>query len=206
MLRLYDFLESGNGYKARLLLAHLQLDYELVELDILKGETRTAEFLAKNPNGKIPLLELEDGTFLSESNAILYHLSQGTPYWPGDPLVQAQVLQWMFFEQHNHEPTIAEARFWLHFLEMTDERQVQLAQKQEAGRAVLKLMEDHLSHRAFIVGDSYTIADISLYAYTHVADEGGFNLGDYPGVGAWLERIAGQPRHVLITDRPAAKN
>ena len=204
MLRLYDFLESGNGYKARLLLAHLQLDYELVELDILKGETRTAEFLAKNPNGRIPLLELEDGTFLSESNAILYHLSQGTPNWPGDPLAQAQVLQWMFFEQYNHEPTIAVARFWLHFLEMTDERRAQLVQKQEAGRAVLKLMEDHLSDRTFIVGDSYTIADVSLYAYTHVADEGGFNLGDYPAVGAWLERVTGQLRHVLITDRPAA--
>ena len=133
MLRLYDFLESGNGYKVRLLLAQLALAYEFIELDILKGETRTAEFLARNPNGKIPLLELEDGTFLSESNAILYHLSQGTPYWPGNPLAQARVLQWMFLEQHNHEPTIAEARFWLHFLEMTDERQVQLAQKAGSG-------------------------------------------------------------------------
>ena len=205
MLRLYDFLESGNGYKVRLLLAHLELAYELIERDILKGETRTPEFLAKNPNGKIPLLELEDGTFLSESNAILFHLSQGTPYWPEEPLAQAQVMQWMFFEQHKHEPAIAEARFWLHFLEMTDERQSQLAQKQEAGRAVLRLMEDHLSDRRFIVGDSYTIADISLYAYTHVADEGGFNLDDYPAVMTWLEQVAGQPRHVLITDRPAAK-
>ena len=202
MMRLYDFLASGNGYKVRLLLAHLERAYELVELDILKGETRTPEFLAKNPNGRIPLLEFEDGTFLSESNAILYHLSQGTPYWPDEPLAQAQVMQWMFFEQYNHEPAIAVARFWLHYIEMTDAQRVELVRKQEAGRAVLKLMDDHLSDRAFIVGDRYSIADISLYAYTHVADEGGFDLVSYPAIGSWLERVAVQPRHVLITDPP----
>lgn len=204
MLRLFDFLPSGNGYKVRLLLSHLELPYELVELDILKWETRTPDFLAKNPNGRIPLLELEDGTYLSESNAILFHLSRGTPYWPDDPLAQARIMQWMFFEQYNHEPTIAVARFWLHYFEMTDERRARLAEKQEAGRSVLKLMDEHLSARSFLVGEEYSIADISLYAYTHVADEGGFDLGDNPAVEAWLERVAAQPRHVLITDRPSS--
>ncbi len=201
-MRLYDFLDSGNGYKVRLLLAHLEIDYEFVELDILKGETRTPDLLAKNPNGRIPLLQLDDGTFLSESNAILYHLSQGSAYWPEDPVHQARVLQWMFFEQYNHEPSIAVDRFWLHFLEMTDERRVQIAEKQKAGRAVLKLMDDHLADRSYLVGDSYSIADILLYAYSHVADEGGFDLGDYPSVQRWLGRVAQQPRRLLITDRP----
>ena len=204
MLRLFDFLPSGNGYKVRLLLSHLELPYELVELDILKGETRTPDFLMKNPNGRIPLLELEDGTYLSESNAILFHLSRGTPYWPDDPLAQARIMQWMFFEQYNHEPTIAVARFWLHYFEMTDERCARLAEKQEAGRNVLKLMDEYLSARSFLVGEEYSIADISLYAYTHVAGEGGFDLGDNPAVEAWLERVAAQPRHVLITDRPSS--
>ena len=202
MLRLYDFLPSGNGYKVRLLLAHLERKYELVELDIIKGETRTPAFLAKNPNGRILLLELEDGTFLSESNAILYYLAQGTSYGSGDRLTRARIMQWLFFDQYNHEPSIAVARFWLHYIEMTHEQRTELVRRQEAGRAALKLMDDHLSDHAFIVADRYTIADISLYAYTHVADEGGFDLGDYPSVVSWLERVASQPRHVRITERP----
>ncbi len=205
MLRLFDFLPSGNGYKVRLLLSQLALPYELTELDILKGETRTPDFLTKNPNGRIPLLQLEDGAYLSESNAILFHLSRGTPYWPDDPLAQTRIMQWMFFEQYSHEPNIAVARFWLHHAGMTADRRARLAEKQEAGRGVLELMDRHLSNRSFLVGEDYSIADISLYAYTHVADEGGFDLEAWPAVRAWLGRVAAQPRHVLITDRPAAE-
>ena len=198
-MRLYDFLESGNGYKVRLALHQLGIPFERVEMDIVAGATRTPGFLAKNPNGRIPTLELPDGTFLAESNAILFYLADGTPLLPTDRLQRAQALQWMFFEQYSHEPNIATSRYWLHHVELTPERRAALVEKKRAGDAALGVMETHLASRTFFVGERYTIADIALYAYTHVADEGGFDLEPFPAVRAWLARVASQPRHVPIT-------
>jgi glutathione S-transferase len=200
MLRLYDYLPSGNGYKVRLLLAQLAVPFELVELDIVKGETRTPEFLAKNPNGRIPLLEVEPGKFLAESNAILFYLSEGTPFLPADRWERAQVLQWMCFEQYSHEPNIATVRFWVHYTELTPERRAAIEQKRPLGYAALAVMERHLATRSFFVADRYSIADIALYAYTHVADEGGFDLARFPAVQAWLARVRSQARYVPITE------
>lgn len=196
MLRLYDNRTSGNGYKPRLLLAHLGIDYQHVEIDILKGESRTPAFLARNPNGRIPLLEFEDGACLAESNAILFYLADGTRFLPSDRLARALTLQWMFFEQYSHEPYIAVARHWIQHMEMTDEQRAQLPAKHEGGRAALAVMEGHLGQSTWFGGESMTIADIALYAYTHVADEGGFELEDYPAVRAWLDLFAAQPGHV----------
>ena len=198
MLRLYDYLPSGNGYKVRLLLTQLGVQFERIELDIVKGETRTPAFLAKNPNGRIPVLELDDGTCLAESNAIMFYLAEGTALLPKDRLARAQVLQWLFFEQYSHEPNIATVRFWLH-TEMTDERRTLLPSKRAQGYAALQVMERRLTDRTFFVGERYTIADIALYAYTHVADEGGFDLTPYAAVSAWLARVQSQPQHVPIT-------
>lgn len=199
MYRLYDFLDSGNGYKVRLLLTQLKIPFELVEKNILKGETRTSEFLQKNPNGRIPVLEVEPGVYLAESNAILVYLSEGTPFLSDDRLERAKILQWLFFEQYSHEPYIATSRFWLRH-GMAKQKQQALADKQEPGYAALKVMENHLSWNPFLVGDRYTIADIALYAYTHVADQGGFSLEKFPGIRSWLERVRSQPRHVTMKD------
>jgi len=198
MLRLYDYLPSGNGYKVRLVLTQLAVPFERLELDILKGQTRTLEFLAKNPNGRIPLLECENGQFLAESDAILFYLAEGTPLLPAERFERAQVLQWMFFEQYSHEPNIATVRFWMHSA-MTPERQAQVPQKRQLGYAALAVMERHLATRTFFVGERYSIADIALYAYTHVAGEGGFDLGSYSAINAWCERVRAQPRHIAIT-------
>ncbi|MDX2168914.1 MAG: glutathione S-transferase family protein [Deltaproteobacteria bacterium] len=199
MLRLYDYLSSGNGYKVRLLLAQLGVPFERVELDILQGETRTTEFLAKNPNGRIPTLEIEPGVFLPESNAICWYLADGTPFIPGERLARAQVLQWMFFEQYSHEPNIATVRFWVTHDQLTPERRAQLETKRALGYAALDVMERHLTTQPFFVGARYSIADIALYAYTHVAAEGGFDLARFTAVRAWLDRVAAQPGHVPIT-------
>lgn len=199
MYRLYDFLPSGNGYKVRLLLTQLEIPFERVELDILKGETRTPEFLVKNPNGRIPVLEFQPGQFLAESNAILFYLSEGTEYLSADRLERAQVMQWLFFEQYSHEPNIATSRFWISHLDITDELKKALEQKRKLGYAALEVMEQHLRNHNFFVEERYTIADIALYAYTHVAHEGGFALNGFPGIQAWLERVKAQPRHISIT-------
>lgn len=201
MYRLYDYLPSGNGYKVRLLLTQLGVPFELIELDIGQGQTRTPPFLAKNPNGRIPTLEIEPGVFLPESNAILYYLADGTAFLPADRLERARVLQWMCFEQYSHEPNIATSRFWIQHLGITEERRAALEQKRQLGYAALGVMEQHLAPRAFFVGEHYSIADIALYAYTHVADEGGFDLASYPAIHAWLERVRSQPRHIPITQR-----
>ncbi len=201
MVRLYDFLPSGNGYKVRLLLSQLAIAFELVEVDILKGETRTRAFLAKNPNGRIPVVELEDGTCLAESGAILWYFAEGTPFLSSDRRERAQTLQWMFFEQYSHEPYIAVARAWLHLFGLDDERRRQLPHKQQLGYDALAVMEGHLASRPFFVANRYTIADIALYAYTHVAPEGGFDLARVPNVRAWLDRVRNQPRHIEITKR-----
>lgn len=199
MLRLYDFLPSGNGYKVRLLLTQLGIPFERVEINILKGESRTPDFLKKNANGRIPLLRLESGEFLAESNAILFYFSEGTNFLPTDKFLRAQVLQWLFFEQYSHEPNIATSRFWISILNKAEEYKAALEQKHQAGEAALAVMERHLAERNFFVGDRYTIADIGLFAYTHVAHEGGFDLAKFPAVQAWIERVKAQPKYIPIT-------
>ncbi|HEY2386312.1 MAG TPA: glutathione S-transferase family protein [Candidatus Binatia bacterium] len=205
MIRLYDYLPSGNGYKLRLLLSQLGVPFELVEMDITKGETRTPEFLRKNPNGRIPLVELENGEYLAESGAGLFYFAEGSRFLPDDRWQRAQVLQWMFFEQYSHEPYIAVARAWLHLFGMDDERQRQLPQKQKLGYDALAVLESHLATRPFFVAQRYTIADIALYAYTHVAHEGAFDLERFPAVQTWLQRVREQPNHVTIDQRDFPK-
>jgi len=200
MLRLHDNLTSGNGFKVRLLLAQLGLPYQRIEYDIDRRETRTPEFLLKNPNGRIPVLELEDGTFLPESDAILWYLAEGTRFLPDDRRLRAEVLQWMFFEQYNHEPNIATVRYWItHAVPVTPLMELSMPAKRAQGAAALGVMEGHLARRTFFVGERYTIADIALYAYTHVAGEGGFDLAPYESVRAWLARVAAQRGYVPIT-------
>ena len=205
MIRLYDYLPSGNGYKLRLLLSQLGMPFDLVEMDITKGETRTPDFLRKNPNGRIPLVELDNGEYLAESGAALFYFADGTRFLPDDRWQRAQVLQWMFFEQYSHEPYIAVARAWLHLFGMDDERQRQLPRKQKLGYDALAVMETHLATRPFFVTERYTIADIALYAYTHVAHEGGFDLTRFPAVRTWLQRVREQPNHVTIDQRDFPK-
>jgi glutathione S-transferase len=202
VLTLYDYLDSGNGYKIRLLCALLNEPYRWVEVDILKGATRTSEFLAKNPNGRIPTLQLADGTFLAESNAILWYLAEGSPFIPAERLQRAQVLQWMFFEQYSHEPYVATPRFIKKHLPADSPRQAELPKRLAQGRAALAVMDAHLKNEAFFVAGRYTIADIALYAYTHVAPEGGLDLDPYRNVRAWVDRVASAARHVPLTHRP----
>jgi glutathione S-transferase len=202
MLTLYDFMGSGNGYKVRLLLAQLGLPYQLVECDILKGETRTPDFLARNPNGRVPTLRLEDGMYLAESGAILWYLAEGTKLAPSDRLARGQTLQWMFFEQYSHEPYIAVVRFWRHFMsELSPLQQLDLPERLKKGYAALDVMEQHLATRPFFVDDRYGLADIALYGYTHVAHEGDFDLSRYPRIQAWLARVESQPGHVPMTHK-----
>jgi len=167
----------------------MEMDYDWQEVDILAGDTRTADFLAMNANGKIPLLALPDGRFLAESNAILCYLSDGSEFFGGEAFARADILQWLFFEQYSHEPYIATSRFIIQYLGSPPERQADLLQKKEGGYKALGVMEQQLQKQEFLAGDRYSIADIALFAYTHVADEGGFDLRDYPSVRAWIERI-----------------
>jgi len=198
MLTLYDDAISGNGYKARLLLHQLDRPYELIELDILKAETRTPEFLAINPNGRIPTLKLDDGRCLSESNAILFYLAEGSAYLPSDPFERAKALQWMFFEQYSHEPFIATSRFLRLHREQTPDVLVDLERRRSSGEAALEVMQQHLETHEFFVANSYSIADIALFAYTQVAGEGGFDVAPYPAIVAWLDRVRAQPRFVAM--------
>ncbi len=199
MLVLHDNLGSGNAYKVRLLLTHLGQPFQRMEYDVTKAETRTAEFLALNPDGRIPLLQFPDGRLLAQSNAILFYLAQDSRYLPTDAFAQAKVLQWMFFEQYSHEPNIAVARYWLHFLDRSQVQQALLEEKWQKGYQALEVMEKRLGAADFLVGEDYSIADIALYAYTHVADEAEMDLGPYPGIRRWLDRVAEQPGHVLIS-------
>jgi glutathione S-transferase len=202
-LILHEFAASGNCYKIRLLLAHLGRAYTRREYNILKGETRTPEFLTRiNSNGRIPVLQDGDA-FLPESNAILWYLAEGSDFLPADKLGRAQLLQWLFFEQYNHEPNIATLRYWLTYgggmEKMNDWQKASVPVKQAGGEAALKVMEDHLQTHDWFVGNRYSIADIALYAYTHVAEEGGaFSLAAYPAIGRWLARVVAQPGHVPI--------
>jgi glutathione S-transferase len=198
MISIYGDINSGNCYKVKLLATQLGLQYTWRHVDILAGETRTAAFLAKNPNGKIPLLEMPDGFILAESNAILCYLAYGTPLLPQEPKANALVMQWLFFEQYSHEPTIAVARFIMRYLHSPLEMEAQLRQKQAGGMKALAVMEQQLTKTPYIAGTLYSIADIALYAYTHVADEGGFDLAPFPAICAWLARIAAQPNHASM--------
>jgi glutathione S-transferase len=199
MYRLYDFLPSGNCYKVRLLLNQLAIPFDRVDVNILQQETQTPSFLAKNPNGKVPVLEISPNQFLAESNAILFYLSQGTVYFPSSHLAQSEVMQWLFFEQYSHEPNIATSRYWITILGKANEYKQALQNKQKLGNLALKVLENHLQTYSFLVAEQYTIADIGLYAYTHVAEEGGFNLDYFPAIQSWLQRIESQPRYIPIT-------
>ena len=202
MLKLYDFLPSGNGYKVRLLLSQLGIPYERIDIDIIKGESRTPTFLAKNPNGRIPLLEIAPQTYLSESNAILCYLAKDSALLPSDAWHYAQVLQWLFFEQYSHEPYIATSRYWITLLGKEREYRNELAKKRDPGYAALRIMDQHLGINDFFVSGCYTVADIALYAYTHLAPEGGFELGTFPNILLWLERVASQPGYIDIHHLP----
>ena len=200
-MKVYGDHESGNCYKIRLLLSHLDRSYEWVGVNVVARETRTPEFLAKNPNGRVPIVELDDGTVLAESNAILFHLARGSDFLPARPLDQTRALQWMFFEQYSHEPYIATSRYWIHYLNARDQYKEKLAEKRDPGYAALGVMERHLTDQAFFVGPRMTIADIALYAYTHVAGEGDFDLQPYPAIREWLERVASVPGHIGMRRR-----
>ena len=195
---LYNSPVSGNCYKVRLLLAHLELAYETVDMSVVDRSNRPEVLGGLNPALRVPTLVLDDGRPLAESNAILWYFGDGTRYVPTDPYERAQVLQWMFFEQYSHEPYIAVVRFWLRYSGAPERFAEQLPAKTQGGYAALDAMERHLEGREFLVGAGYSIADISLYAYTHVAHEGDFDLGPYPAIRAWLDRVAAQPRHVTI--------
>jgi len=194
---LYDSAVSGNCYKVRLLLAHLGIRYERRELSVVDRSNRPALLGALNPALRVPTIVLDDGRSLGESNAILWYFGEGTRYVPDDRYERAQVLQWQFFEQYDHEPNIAVARFWLHY-KGGEIDPTALAARQAGGYRALDAMEKHLADCEFLVGSRYSLADISLYAYTHVAGEGGFDLARCPAIRSWLSRVATQPGHVTI--------
>jgi len=198
MFTVYGKSDSGNCYKVKLALEQLGLAYRWVEVDSTRGETRSPEFLARNPNGKVPTLGLEDGSYLPESNAILHYLAEGSALLPADRLGRARALQWMFFEQYSHEPCIAVARFICYYLPPDSPRRAELPRLQERGHQALAVMEQHLASAPFFAGSAYSVADIALFAYTHCAPDGGFDLARYPAVGAWLARVRAQPRFVAL--------
>lgn len=196
--KLYGDRLSGNCYKVQLLCALLHVNYAWVSVNILAGDTRVASFLEKNPNGKIPLLELDDGRTLSESNAIINYLAHGSALLPTEPFALAKVQQWQFFEQYSHEPYIAVARFIAKYLGLPAERRAEYDAKQKGGHKALAVMEQQLQRSRYMAGDKLTTADISLFAYTHVADEGGFSLEHYPAIGAWIDRIKALPDFIAM--------
>jgi len=192
-VKLYDYQFSGNGYKIRLALAQLKLEVEVVNLDLLKGETWTLEFFAKNPMGQIPVLELEDGKFLRESNAILYYLTRNTDLMPVNLMGQTEVLQWMFFEQSNIDKVLGRTRFLKAFPDFREITNSEWEEWYSAGNKALKVLDEHLSKTSFLVSDAYSSADICLYGYVHTANEGGFELENYPSIQKWLENVRSTP-------------
>lgn len=200
-LRLHQTWYSGNCYKVGLLLHQLGIPFERVEVDLAAGQTRTPEFRAFAPLGRVPVVELPDGTVLAESNAILCYFAEGTPLLPDDRLERAQVLQWLFWEQYSHEPYVAVPRAWVRYFGVPPGKEAELEERRDRGRQALAVMDRHLQRRPFFVGDRYTIADIALYAYTHVAEDGGLSLTDLPALGQWLDRVRDQPRHIAIDVR-----
>ena len=195
-LKLYGMTGSGNCWKPAVLMQQLGMSFDWTEVDILKGQSRTPDYLRKNPNGKVPLLEIRDNgeaRYLAESNAMLCYLGEGTRYLPADRWRRAKVMEWLFFEQYSHEPYIATVRWWVHYLKKHDEWREKIAETMVKGYAALGVMERALDSSPFLVGDEYTIADIALYAYTHVAHQGGFSLEKYPAIRSWFERVEALP-------------
>ena len=206
MITVYGYSVSGNCHKLRLLLEQLGREYRWVEIDSSKGQTRTPEYLAKNPNGRVPIIELEDGRVLAESNAILCYLAEGTPFLPADKWQRAQALGWMFFEQYSHEPYVAVARFIRGWTPIDSPRRAaELSRCMERGHQALAVMEKHLSEHAWFTGPDYGIADIALFAYTDVAAHGGFDLTLYPKVSDWLTRVRATHGFAAMPD-PAPEN
>src|SRR4051794_38277904 len=204
MYTLYSMQRSGNSYKVRLALSHLGIPYRLQEIDILQGESHTPEFLAMNPSGQVPLLEVAPGRFLAESNAILWYVAGGTPLAPEDRADRAEMLQWMFFEQHSLEPNLGAAYFWLALVKGGRELQSHaLEDWMQEGYRALGVMEKHLATRRFLAADRYSIADIALYAYTHLAHQCDYDLASFPAVRKWLDRVAAEPGHVTMDWQPA---
>jgi len=197
-VKIYGDIYSGNCYKLKLACALLSIPHDWIAIDILKGESISESFREKNPAGKIPVLETDDGDFISESNAILYYLSRDSKLWPNDKLAQAKVLQWQSFEQYSHEPNIAVARFIVKYLNSPESRAEEYHSKMKPGYRALDVMEKTLCQQPFLVGETVSIADISLYAYTHVAHEGGFDLSGYPGINTWLARIRELPDYLSM--------
>ena len=207
MLTLYSMRRSGNCYKVRLALTQLKIAFQLIEIDILKGESHTPEFLAKNPNGQVPLLEVAPGRYLAESNAILWYIAGGSALAPEDRIDRAEAMQWMFFEQHSLEPNIGAAYFWLTLIKGgRDLQQHAFEDWMEEGHRALGVMEKHLATHDFFAADRYTIADIALYAYTHVAEEGGFALAAFSHIRRWLERVRAEPGHILLMQETSAES
>ena len=204
MLTLYGNLESGNVYKVRLLLARLGIEHIRVEVNQVDGDPKRPEFRAINPIGKVPAVRFDDGRVLSESAAILYYLALGTPLWPDGPWAQAQVLRWMFFEQYSHEPAIAVNRYIRNFMADSSGHEARLAENAEKGAHALGVMAAHLAEHDWLAAGHYTIADIALYAYTHSADEAGFDLAAYPAIGRWLARVAAEPGHIAQMEETSA--
>ena len=198
MITIHGYSPSGNCHKLRMLLGHLGKEYRWIETDSAHGATRTPEYLAKNPNGRVPMIELDDGRIMVESNAILYWLAEGTPYFAGDTWQRAQTLAWMFFEQYSHEPFVAVARFICGWTPIDSPRRADLPKLRERGHQALAVMEKHLADNAWFSATGYGIADIALYAYTHCAEEGGIELAAYPSLRAWLARIEAQPGFVRM--------
>ena len=196
--KVYGDVYSGNCYKVKLLLSQLQKPYEWIPIDILQQESRTTEFLQRNPNGKIPVLEFAPGEYLFESNAIMYFLSEGTKFLASTHLQCSQILQWLFFEQYSHEPYIATSRYLIRYLNGAEKYQAILKEKSQPGYAALDVMEQHLKYNHFFVANRYSIADIGLYAYTHVAEEGGFDLNSYSAIKSWFTRIESQPNYIAM--------
>ena len=195
-MKIYGDIQSGNCYKVKLVCALLDINHDWIAIDILAGDTKKPEFLEKTPNGKIPLLELSDGRYLWESNAILNFLAAGSQLLPKNDFDLAKVQQWQFFEQYSHEPYIAVARFIAKYLGLPVERRAEYESKQAGGYKALNVMEEQLKKSRYLTGDNLTTADISLYGYTHVAEEGGFDLTKYPAIQSWIDRIASEPKYV----------
>jgi glutathione S-transferase len=205
MHTLYSMQRSGNSYKVRLALAQLGLRYRLVEVDILKGESHTPEFLAKNPSGQVPLLEVAPDRHLAESNAILWYVAGGTSLAPEDRIDRAEALQWMFFEQHSLEPNLGAAYFWLTLVKGGRELQRHAFEDwMEEGYRALQVMENHLKHNRYFAAGRYTIADIALYAYTHLAHLADYDLSTFPYIRAWLDRVAAEPGYIPMDWQPIA--
>lgn len=198
MHKVFGMSDSGNCYKVKLLLQQLQAQYVWEELDVLNGATKTPAFIEMNPHGQVPTLEISPGQYLPESNAILCYLAEGTPFWPSERYLHADTLRWLFFEQNSHELYIAGARSICKFLPSDHPRRAELPRLYERGYQALALMEQALAQRSFFVGEAYSIADIALFAYTHVATDGGFELTRFPAIHAWIERIKVQPLFVAM--------